>query len=318
MKFRFVVLKIFVCFVAVLALAGCRRAPKVAAGGDMVPSAPEYSDERQWYIVDREADVDVFYVTSTNVVDCPSDAGVIHFADVSVDSIRALLTGEMEGIDRMYSGNFNFFSPYYRQCSLESFISDSLVAERVPLAMDDVKRAFRYYIEHLNNGRPFVLAGFSQGAIGVVEILKSMDDSAFARLVAAYVIGWKVTDEDLASTSHIVPAKDSDDVGVTVCFNSVRSPQCAIPLISAGNRLAINPVNWCTDGTPASLVARGDTLDVVLDTASLLLCVSGYSADDYMLPLIGREGNYHRLDITLYVDHLRRNIALRALRKLGK
>ena len=56
---------------------------------------------------------------------------------------------------------------------------------------------------------------------------------------------------------------------------------------------------------------RGDTLTVALDTASLLLCVDGYSRNDYMLPLIGCDGNYHCLDITLYAESLRRNMALR-------
>ena len=282
---------------------------------EAVPAEPDYADSSMWYVEDRLSDVDLFYITSTETGDYTLNGVAMHHADVTLDSIRALLLGEMQGIDHMYGEGFNFFSPYYRQCTLETYTSDSLLAARPTLAMGDVRRAFDYYLEHLNEGRPFVLMGFSQGAQAVVELLRTLSDEAYSRMVAAYVIGWKVTDDDLAAAGgHIRAAQDSADLGTTVCFNSVRSPECAIPTISHGNRLAINPVNWRTDATPSTLVYKGDTLTVCLDTASLLLCVDGYTRDDYMLPLIGRDGNYHRLDITLYRQSLHRNMALRASR----
>ena len=48
-----------------------------------------------------------------------------------------------------------------------------------------------------------------------------------------------------------------------------------------------------------------------LDTTSNLLFVSGYTATDYVLPLIGCEGNYHSREIWLYRDQLRENIQQR-------
>ena len=150
--------------------------------------------------------------------------------------------------------------------------------------------------------------------MAVVELLKQMDSATFSRMVAAYVIGWKVTDEDLAKSSNFHPAHDSVDLGVTICYNSVRDSNCAIPMLSQGNRIAINPVNWHTDTTPATLVSpiSSDTVTVAFDTATLLLNVSGYSGTDYITPLIGREGNYHSLEISLYRHCLRRNMALRS------
>ena len=288
-----------------LALAACHHKPAD------VPAAPDYADSASWFVVDRSADVDLFYITSTETDDYTIDGTTMHFADPSRDSIRALLLGEMQGVDHLLSGSLNFYSPYYRQCTMETFTADSLVSERMPLAMGDVRAAFDYYLAHINGGRSFVLAGFSQGAIGVVELLKAMDDEAYSRMVAAYAIGWKVTDDDLAATT-IRAARDSADLGATICYNSVRAPECALPMLSEGNRVAINPLNWRTDATPATLVYRGDTLTVTLDTASLLLLVDGYRRDDYMLPLVGVEGNYHCLELSLYAESLRHNIALRA------
>ncbi len=291
-----------------IVMVGCRHVP-------VEPSEPDYADTSMWYTAERGCNVDLFYITSTETDDYMHGGTVMHHADVTLDSIRALLLGEMQGIDHMYGTGFNFFSPYYRQCTLETYTSDSLLAARASLAKDDVQSAFAYYLEHINGGRPFILMGFSQGAQWVVELLRTMDDETYSRMVAAYVVGWKVTDDDLASArGHICAAQDSADLGVTVCYNSVRSPECAIPILSEGNRLAINPANWRTDATPATLVYKGDTLTACLDTSSLLLCVDGYTRDDYMLPLIGCDGNYHCLDITIYREALQRNMALRAAR----
>lgn len=298
---RYLIISLYIC----LALSACRP-------GAGLPAEPDYADTAQWFAVDRGGEADLFYITSTETGDYMIDGRVQHHADVTLDSIRALLLGEMQGVDRLLAGGLNFYSPYYRQCTMESFADDSLVDARMPLALGDVRRAFEHYIEHINCGRPFVLAGFSQGAAAVVDLLKTMDDDARSRMAAAYVIGWKVTDDDIAAAGgRIRAAQDSADLGVTVCFNSVRSPECAIPMLSHGNRLAINPVGWRTDETQDTLDYRGDTLTIHLDTASRLLVVDGYRHDDYMLPLIGREGNYHRLDITLYAGQLRCNMALR-------
>lgn len=293
--------------VTAVTLAACQRVQEV-------PTEPAYCDSSQWYIVNRGAEVDLFYITSTETDDYSTGGVVRHFSDTHNDSLRALLLREMKGVDGLLGNGFNFYSPYYRQCTMETFADTALIANRMPLAMGDVEQAFAYYLEHLNGGRPFILAGFSQGGVAVVDLLKTMDDEAYSHMVAAYVIGWKVTDSDLAVTTHIHAAQDSTDLGVTVCYNSVRTPDCAIPLLSEGNQLAINPVNWHTDGTPATLVFREDTLTIALDSASRLLCVDGYTRDDYMLPLIGVDGNYHCLELLFYASHLRRNMALRAER----
>ena len=287
--------RLVLSFMLLILVSGCH--PRAAKNAECVPVAPDYADSTQWHVVDRQGGVDLFYIVSTETGDYSVAGGVCHYSDTYSDSLRALLLDEMRGVDRLLSGELNYFSPYYRQCTLETFTADSLVRQRMPLALGDVRQAFAYYLTHLNGGRPFILAGFSQGAIAVVDLLKEMEDATYSRLVAAYVIGWKVTDEDLAAT-----------------YNSVRTPDCAIPTISDGNRLAINPVNWHTDGTPARLASpiSSDTVSIALDTAARLLLVDGYSRTDYILPLIGREGNYHCLEISLYAACLRRNMALRA------
>lgn len=312
-------LEMLMCFF-VLLLTACRVAPFTTAD-DSIPSAPDYQDTTQWYVSDRHAEADVFYVISTETGDYVRPDGVAcHYADTYNDSLRAPLYGEMLGVDSLLSGALNYYSPYYRQCSLQSFETDSLAAARMPLALDDVRRAFRHYLDHQNGGRPFILAGFSQGAHITLQLLREMDDADYQRLIAAYAIGVTIPDSLLGP--HVVAAKESDDTGVTICYNSVRDVDCAMRGWEHSS-VAINPVNWCTDSTAATLITepspllpvaeqKKDTMTVRLDVRSGLLLVDGFTAKDYVLPLIGKEGNYHSREIWLYRDQLRTNMALRA------
>ena len=291
-----------------------------------LPKEPDYADSIQWYANERGGVADVFYVVSTETGDyMSSDGTTAHLADTYADSLRMPLYGEMLGVDTLLCGSdvpLNFYSPYYRQCSLQAIMDEDRSRQLTPIAMGDVAKAFDHYLKHINNNRPFILAGFSQGALAVKELLRRMDDDTYRRMVAAYVIGYHVTDADLAACGRIKPAMGDTDTGVTICYNSVKTPQCAIPSISDGNVVTINPVNWRTDATPATLVTepspllpvaqqQRDSLTVTLDTASHLLLVSGYTATDYVLPLYGKEGNYHTREIWLYRDCLRQNIAQR-------
>ena len=289
---------------------------------DVLPAAPDYSHSDQWYITDRQADADIFYIISTETGDYQRPGGIIvHYADTHNDSTRRPLLREMKGVDRLVSGSLNFFSPYYRQCSLQTFTNDSITQARMPVATGDVKRAFKHYISHLNDGRPFVLAGFSQGAMLMLELIKEMDDAAFNRMIAAYAIGITISQQQLKDCPRIVAARGADDTGVTISYNSVRTPDCAMRGWEHSD-VAINPVNWCTDATPAVLITEPspsiprdqqhiDTLTVQLDPTSGLLLVDGFSGTDYILPIIGKEGNYHSREIWLYRDLLRDNIARR-------
>ncbi|MBQ9639560.1 MAG: DUF3089 domain-containing protein [Bacteroidales bacterium] len=296
---------------------------RTTASSENYPAEPDYGDTTQWYITNRGAVADVFYIISTETGDYTLPSGdMCHYANTYNDSLRSLLLGEMMGVDKLVSGKLNFFSPYYRQCSLQTFQNDSLMAARMPLAVNDVQRAFKYYLEHKNNGRPFILAGFSQGAFIMLELLKEMDDDTYERMVAAYAIGVTIGE----TGPHIVPAKGAYDTGVTICYNSVRDTTCTLHGWEKSS-VAINPVNWRTDSTRALLITepspllpsasqKKDTMIIHLDTATGLLIVEGFTAQDYMLPLIGVDGNYHSREIWLYRNQLRENMALRASMKM--
>jgi hypothetical protein len=183
---------------------------------------------------------------------------------------------------------------------------------RIPLAMEDCIRSWEYYLAHYNQGRPFVLAGFSQGAVAVMEIMRRMPDSVAARFVAAYIIGYKVTAHDTATCRLLRPATGATDTGVTICFNSAKSPECEIGLVSGGNLYGINPVNWRTDTVSTPFVLYGkkqnDTLSAHYDPESRMVLVDGYKNNKPM-PVFGVPGNYHHMELKFYYPYIRKNIA---------
>lgn len=303
-------------------IVSCSATSPSDINGELLPTQPAYADTSQWYIASRGADVDLFYIISTETGDYKQPGGneVYHWADTRNAACRTPMMAEMKGVDELLSGTLNFYSPFYRQCTLESFVNDSIAARRMLVAVDDVKRAFTHYLNHYNHGRPFVIAGFSQGAMIVLQLLQSMPVDVYRRMVAAYVIGASISRHDLAATPLLVPAQGATDTGVTICYNSARDASCAMWPPSA---VAINPVNWRTDATPATLATEPsplipldqqsqDNLTVTLNQQLGLLLVQGYTGTDYVISLIGKEGNYHSREIWLYRHSLRENIDLRS------
>ena len=284
----------------------------VSSSTDILPPAPDYGDASQWYIHDQKGVADIFYVISTETGDHMEGTDTCHFANTKHPRQRAQMLMEMAAVDTFYTGKLNYYSPYYRQVSMNSMIDEKLSAARMIHAIDDVKRSWQYYLEHFNQGRPFILAGYSQGAAAVLAIMKELPDSIAQRMVASYIIGYKVTKDDLEDIPNIRPARGAKDIGVTVCFNSVSSPDCELGLVSGGNLLCINPVNWRTDTVRTSFVydlpPERDTLSVACDPERHLLLVEGYQQLE-ILPVIGIPGNYHNYELRFYYPFICQNIA---------
>ena len=187
--------------------------------------------------------------------------------------------------------------------------NENTIMDRTRLSMGDICTAFDHFQAHRDTSRPLIIAGFSQGGLAVVELLKHIDDETYNQLAAAYVLDYKVTKADMAQYSHIRPAERETDTGVTICYNTVKDVKYVIPVISASD-ICINPVNWRTDATPAAL---HDTITVTVAPSHHVLVVSGYSASEYA-PYKGflNVGDIHSCEPWLYSECLAKNIKVRA------
>ena len=299
--------KITILAAAALALACGPR--------ETVPAPPDYADPSMWITRDGDPDgtgADVFYLVSTWEQDWTDAKGrTVHYADVHNPEHLAHMAIEInKAADYMAPGN-RFYSPYYRHTTIQTFMTgdEAVIAGREELSMQDVFAAFDRFLAERDGSRPIILAGFSQGALAVVQLLKHMDDETYAHLAAAYVMGYKVTDEDMASCTHIKPAEGADDTGVTICYNTVKDEKYVIPII-ASTSIAINPVNWCTDATPATL---HDSITVTLSPEYHVLVVDGYEGSEYpAFENFINVGDIHSCEPWLYSECIQQNIAVRA------
>ncbi len=300
----------------VIIMVGCSSSAPVESPDNVyVPPMADYSDMSMWHIAvdDSSSGADVFYIPSTWEYDwTTADGRVSHWADPSNPKHRADVENEMAGVAGYMADGNRFYSPHYRHITLDSWATlneDTIARRYMDVAFVDVRNAFDYYISNFNHGRPFILAGFSQGGKSVVELMKTLDGALRDRMVAAYVMGYKVTPADVEQAPWIRAATDSVDTGVTICYNSVSDVRYLKPVVSAPNVMCINPVNWRVDDMPATL---DDTVTVTADPYYKVLVVDGY--DGSSLPNILdilNVGDYHGAEPWLYKECLRRNIRQR-------
>lgn len=172
--------------------------------------------------------------------------------------LRSYAEGLLVAQAGVYSPYANLFAPFYRQQSLSTLDMDKsndVDAYESPLfklGYSDVERAFDYYIENLNKGRPFILAGHSQGSMVLIELLRNRFDNKDlqGQLVASYIIGYSLTKEDLEKYPWIKLATTETDTGVVITYNTQGPNAGSSPVLLEG-AVAINPLNWKTDDTIA-------------------------------------------------------------------
>ena len=283
-----------------------------------IPTAPDYNDATMWVTADGDTDgtgADIFYVVSTweedwsqmvngQIVKC-------HYADVwNPEHRRRMGDLEINKVAAYMSPGNRFFAPFYRHTTMEAWLTqnEDTIMNRTRLSMSDVCAAFDHFLAHRDTSRPLIIAGFSQGGLAVVELLKHIDDKTYNQLAAAYVLGYKVTKANMAQCSHIRPAEGEADTGVTICYNTVKDVKYVIPVISASD-ICINPVNWRTDATPATL---HDTITVTVAPSHHVLVVSGYSGSEYAAYKgFLNVGDIHSCEPWLYSECLANNIKVR-------
>ena len=268
---------------------------------------------------------DYLYFISTEVASSTDGNGNKSLRAALTPQERVYIDAEMKYAEKNLCGeNFRFISPYYHQYTFEAFSGrtkeDTLkfLAVKEEVTKEAIE-AFRYYMKHLNNGRQFVLAGFSQGAQLSIEIVKAMREEELSKMAAAYIIGYRLTGEDL-SHPNIKAAEDETSRGVCISFNSALSEKGIWEMTSGGAATCINPLNWHRDTTAAVLEYNGLKGKVRVDTKNNVLMVEIDKSPFHKWmeehPLFGKAGMdkecLHHWDLLFYTESLKKNAAKRA------
>nr|WP_321260369.1 DUF3089 domain-containing protein [uncultured Pseudodesulfovibrio sp.] len=302
------------------ALAGTQLPPFSA---ENVPAAPDYTEHASWLSLPEDPNthpVDIFWVYPTILHDdthwlMPPDNTQLQKAAATSLTTQA----------SVFSNQANLYAPLYRQMNMAALsLPQKDVENLISYGMEDVWQAFTYYLKNFNQGRPFILAGHSQGSDILVELLiKHWGQLGIEnKLVAAYIIGWSITKGDLINNPALKMCEDSTQTGCFISYNSVApGKQSVAPTIRSG-AIVTNPLSWTIDGelvpadrnigsvffnddgttttVPHFTSAQGKDSGLVVQPADMKLV----SIDLKSFP----KGVYHFYDYSLFYENIKQNV----------
>ena len=197
-----------------------------------------------------DKNVDVFYAYPTVYMD-----SIPPNMDIADETNRQDVLDKMNEQMGLYAQSANIFTPYYQQMYRDGFndLPPEDAQKLLDVAYNDVAEAFRYYMKHLNDGRPFILVGHSQGAGILIDLLrKEFDNPEYAdHMVAAYTTGVSVMPDDLITYPWIKIAQNATDTGVVITYNTLQYGYSNSSSFQNGT-VCVNPLLWTTNGTYAS------------------------------------------------------------------
>lgn len=311
----------------------------------------DYSKKTNWYqIPEITKEVDTFYIYATEYILGSFEDGAPDFATIDNAEMREGVKVEYRDHASAFAEATNVFLPYYRQSGLKyagEIFKKTGNADGAFAGMpyDDITAALDYYFENLNGGRPFIIAGHSQGSAMALLLLRTYfkdHPEYYSRMLAAYTIGYSVTKGYLAANPHLKFATGETDTGVIVAFNTEGPGNVetnAHNVVVLPETMSINPLNWKLDETyaPASMNLGSIILDEetgersigdvgadaqinlkrgVVVTHAQVPPVSEYVAQ-VSAEFFGPDGR-HAYDYMYYFNNIKANVAKRVAAYLNK
>jgi len=156
------------------------------------------------------------------------------------------------------------------------------------------------------------------------------------RLIAAYAIGYTITDDDLLLNPALSFAEGPDDLGVVISYNTFAAGGTPSDFgIVFPGALAINPLTWTrsSETAPANaslgsylashngggherVLGVADATVSMIDSSEVVLTTAAIEPNLLEEPLFGL-GSFHDKDISLYYFNLRQNAENRAAHYLA-
>ncbi|MBQ7571042.1 MAG: DUF3089 domain-containing protein [Bacteroidaceae bacterium] len=304
---------------------------KNLSGLEKLQTPVDYRLASNWVLcpttTDRAVDVIYFYPTSY-MKQSESEPDV---CDIDNAVMHQRATQNVQQYTQVFQESCNVFAPFYRQIALPMDESVGRQYQTIAdyVATKDPTTALDYYFEHLNQGRPFILAGHSQGAATAVALLANYFKThaeLLSRMVAAYPIGISVTRDWLAANTHVPFATGATDTGCIVSWNT-EGPgnRDHYNLVVSPGAVSINPLSWQLDDTyvpnsqnPGSInFATGEVsipgvADAQIDLERGVVVVTTADPVTQGMPVyhdqFGPE-SFHNQDYAFFYNSIRKNVA---------
>ncbi len=333
-------------------------------------AAPDYAEQVNWAAlpdIDDPADlvpqgvteiaglpaqgqraVDVFFIHPTGFLKSMSWTSPMELDSATEENTQWMMANQASA----FNGCCNVYAPRYREATIFAYFGDADLRDEVlGFAYTDVKRAFEYYLDHHNQGRPFVLASHSQGTHHALRLIQEVIDPSpvYEQMVAAYLIGAvliPVSPSWFASLTKVQPCASANDLGCVVHWDTM--PEGSTPMDRSEPSLCTNPLSWQVDETR---VAASENTGAVVPEGTYQLAFGGdedpasgqefaqlaapipgqtsaqckdgwlYAQDqtgsEFQAMGSGNLGSYHGLDYALYYMNVRNNAINRVQRFLN-
>ncbi|MDB4210092.1 DUF3089 domain-containing protein [Gammaproteobacteria bacterium] len=178
--------------------------PQAVFLDDKEPSSPDYQDDHSWAALPGRSgshlmspdeipsneykDYDVFYIHPTGYFQ-PHWNAPLEPESAAFERTESHLATQASA----FSASCNVYAPYYRQATYFSFFDREENGRlALDLAYSDISKAFNFYIQEQNQGRPFFIAGHSQGALHGQRLIHEhiSQQPIKKQFIAAYLAGY--------------------------------------------------------------------------------------------------------------------------------
>mgnify|MGYP002629231659 FL=1 len=329
--------------VIIVALLGLFYIQSVQASGlkidfevETTPQAPDYQLEKYWSAlpwrndspdvvpndeyVDRQsiAQVDVFFIHPTTVTAKEN----VWNGDVNNQRQNSKIDNlPVKHQASVFNGSARVFVPRYRQANYEAFmeLGSANSNKALDLAYQDVRAAFIYYLENYNQGKPFIIAGHSQGTFHAIKLMQEFVDSTdlLGQLVSAYLVGMPINKTDFVNCQ---PCESKEENNCYLTWNTMKKksyPKFYKEYFQGA--VCHNPLSWelneryCDESCHQGLVPR--------EFKKLVKNQYGAEVHDGILwvdpvkipgiPFTKLVKNWHIGDYNLFYGNIRQNVNLR-------
>ncbi len=282
-------------------------------------------------------DFAVFFIHPTSYISRSNwNAPLGENSDEEADRIARIY---VRGMASPFNAASQIWAPRYRQATMGAFLTDKPEGqEAIAAAYADVRDAFAYFIESIDEDTPIVLAGHSQGALHLLRLLREeIKDTAIAdRLVAAYAIGWPISVERDLPALGIAACATPAQTACLISWSSFAEPADPSSVMETyanstgfdgqmrgdSQILCTNPILGTFGGeAPASAnlgtlvpddsISNGELVPGAVparcDERGILLIGDPPELGSYVLP----GNNYHVYDIPLFWSNTQADVARR-------
>jgi hypothetical protein len=252
----------------------------------------------------------------------------------------------LRGQASVFNGVGKVWAPRYRQATLGAFLTEKPEGPKaLNAAYQDVLQAFDTFIAAIPAGKPIILAGHSQGALHLTQLLQDRiaGTPLQSRVVAAYIIGWPVSVVTDVPKMGLPACETAEQARCLISWQSFAEPADYSRIIGVYDSttgfngesrkdtriLCTNPITGTLDGVAKAEENLGTSVpNAELSNATLVEKAVPARCDDRGMLLIGDPpdmgpfvlpgNNYHVYDFNLFWMNIRADVERRLTAFLAK